>query len=960
MTPDRWRQVSGIFDAALARDAGAREAYLAEACLDDAALRAEVDKLLAAHRDADAGSFGEAPLGPQRVPRLESGTFLGAYRIEALIDAGGMGEVYRAHDPRLGRDVAVKVLPPEAADAERQRRFAREAQIIASLNHPNIVTLHSVEESGGHHFLTMELVEGQTLRELTPPDGLPVARLLDIAIPLADAVGAAHARGVIHRDLKPGNVMVTPDGRVKVLDFGLAKLTASRALEAESGIAAAHEITADLRILGTAAYMSPEQAQGYEVDHRTDIFSLGVMLYELATGQRPFAGESTVLMLSSIVKDTPSSVTDLKPELPRELGRLIRRCLAKDPNRRFQSAHDLRNELEEIKEDLEAGTTEVGPRATVHAARPRLNRRLNLVAASLVLSAIAGGYVVWTRQGDTGGLDPLRLTMQPPPGTRLTEPMAAPWMAISPDGKWIAFPGLSDDPNRSGLYLRSVNHAEPKLIAKGPSATFTPFFSPDSQWLGFWANQKIWKVQVTGGEPVSICAAGNTPGPTWGDDGTILFMNRNAPYAIWRVSDRGGQPVVQLRSPADERHFPQQVLPGSEAALITVSAGVGDSRQSVAVLSLKTGKIRKLLFGSTPRYVRPGFLIFRYLDAIHAAPFDLSRLEVTGESRSVLPDVNYYPFSGSSGFDVSREGALIYTPGAPRVENSELVWLDRQGRIEPAAAERQPYSNAELDGEGRRVAVHVESSLQNRDLFVFDIERANWARLTQGLDTVGTIAWSPDGQWIIFSSKRSGIPKLFRIRATGGTAEPLTDGPDLEYAANIHGNAVVFTRQEWSRGGRLFLWRMTFDPPGAPERVTQFDFVLGPKRISPGGKWIAYSSDVFGRREVYVAPFRGPTESYRDYVVAPGAGARWSRDGRSLFFVRKGEIWVAPVLSDPGSNDFQAGTPELVVRHDLLGPPDRDAEPTLDGQRFLVVRRPAPDKKVLVYVPNWLDDVKRR
>ncbi len=375
MMPDRWREVTEIFHTALARDAATRGAYLAETCRDDASLRADVDALLAAHDDA--GSFGATPVFmPADSPRLEPGTTLGLYRIEALIGAGGMGEVYRARDTRLGRDVAVKVLPPEAADAERQQRFAREAQIIASLNHPNIVTLHSVEQSGDHHFLTMELVEGKTLRDVIPSGGLPVDRLLDIAIPLADAVGAAHARGVVHRDLKPGNVMVTPDGRVKVLDFGLAKLKPAEAISGNGTMVAAQEITDDKRVLGTAAYMSPEQAQGHEVDHRSDIFSLGVLLYELAVGQRPFAGGSTALLLSSLLRDTPPAVTELRPELPHELGRLIRRCLAKDPNRRYQSAHDLRNELEEIRKDLESGSLEADARRAVPAPPRRLKRRL--------------------------------------------------------------------------------------------------------------------------------------------------------------------------------------------------------------------------------------------------------------------------------------------------------------------------------------------------------------------------------------------------------------------------------------------------------------------------------------------------------------------------------------------------------------------------------------------------------
>ena len=534
-------------------------------------------------------------------------------------------------------------------------------------------------------------------------------------------------------------------------------------------------------------------------------------------------------------------------------------------------------------------------------------------------------------------------------------------MAISPDGQWIAFSGLSDDRNRSGLYLRSANKLEPKLVANAPVAMFTPFFSPDSQWLGYWANGTIWKVQVTGGEPARICDVGGFqgPGPSWGDDGTIVFTKNGS---LWRVSDRGGEAVVLSRPLAGERHGGAHVLPGSDAALTTISTGVGDSRTSVGVVSLKTGEIRKWMLGNTPRYVRPGLLVFRYLDALHAAPFDLSRLEVTGDPRPVLHDVNYYYLSGSSAFDVSHEGALIYTPGAPRAENSELVWLDREGRTEPAAPERQAYSNAELDAEGRRVAVHINSSLDDGDLSVYDIQARSWTRLTQGLETAGALVWSSDGQWILFSSKRSGVPKLFRIRTSGGTAEPLTDGPDLEYAQNIHGNAVMFVRQESARGGVVSLWRMTFDPPGTPERVPQMDLISGPGipgKLSPDGQWIAYV--VAREQQIFIRPFKGSKESQRHYIAASGWGPRWSRDGRSLFFRRHREIWVVPFRSGPGGNDFQAGTPKLLISHDsLISRFYGLVEPSSDGQRFLLVRTPERERKepLLVYVPNWLDEVK--
>ena len=365
MTGDRWRQLTTIFHAARAREADERSAYLDRACGGDASLRAEVESLLAAN--GNTSELGDAPAADGLL-QLSPGTTLGQYRVEVLIGAGGMGEVYRAKDPRLGRDVAIKILPPDVAgDAERLRRFEQEARAVAALNHPNIVTIYSVEAAGDLRFLTMELIEGKPLTEMIPRHGLPLDRLLDLAVPLADAVGAAHARGIVHRDLKPANVMVTSEGRVKILDFGLAKLKPLASVS-ELTSQSAPELTADGAMLGTVAYMSPEQAEGRAVDQRSDLFSLGVVLFELATGQRPFKGDTTVSLVSSLLKDTPPAVTDLRPELPRELGHIVKACLQKDPERRYQSAKDLRNELQTLKEELASGelrrpsTVETGAR----------------------------------------------------------------------------------------------------------------------------------------------------------------------------------------------------------------------------------------------------------------------------------------------------------------------------------------------------------------------------------------------------------------------------------------------------------------------------------------------------------------------------------------------------------------------------------------------------------------------
>lgn len=949
MSDERWMRIDRLLQSALGRPPHEREAFIRDACPDDDGVRDEVLSLLA--HAASADQFLEPP--PKREP-LQSGARLGAYEIRAHIGGGGMGEVYRAHDSRLRRDIALKILPPEAADAERRHRFAREAQAVAALNHPGIVTIHSVEQTGDIHFLTMELVDGQTLDVLIPAGGLPIDRLLALAIPLADAVGAAHSQGIVHRDLKPANVMVTRDGRVKVMDFGLAKLSRRATLQDAkdakdaSVTTIAGRLTEDGRIFGTVAYMSPEQAEGRDVDHRSDVFSLGVLLFELATGRRPFKGGSQVAVLASIVKDTAPSVTDLKPGLPAEFARLVRRCLAKGPARRYQSVLDLRNDLEE----LQLGPVEAAPPPVGRSTRRTLP--LIAMAAAAIMTAVAG-YLLWpTRHPETLAGDFQRLTIQIPPGVeiRRQEGFGPSVVAMSPDGRWIAFQGAG------GLYLHLTTELESQRIRDELSGS--PFFSPDSKWLGFWSNDKLWKVPVAGGTPEPICAvAGGLRGASWGDDNSIVYSGRDG--SLYRVSSEGGAPQVLARPRADilRFHFPH-VLPESKAALVTLLPAEPEEAAVLAVVSLPGGEIiRRLSPGSSPRYVelQGGWLVFRRSTRVYAAPFDLGRLDVTGDARPVFDGVSYNPGgSEASALAVSQTGALLYVPLPERVEAAQLIWLNSRGDEEPVVKNEQDYGWPTLDPKRERIAVHIGKP-GDRDLWVYDLRTQNWLRRTIAKATISAMAWTGNGKWIVFSSAPSGKPQLYRVLADEGEPEPerLTSESELgmayDVATSAHGNVASFYRQVSLVDFDLFT--VPVDPPGPPTPFLKTRFRESDGRISPDGRWIAYVS-----QEKAGAPAHVFVRSFHDAAAKPvfigrGVDPRWSAEGDTLFFRQGRTQTLHSVSFGPGRPDPKVGQPQDV----LTFPADTDLDGGYDvgrGRRVLVVKRPPSAKRLLVYVPTFL------
>ena len=880
------------------------------------------------------------------------GSTLGPYEIVGKLGEGGMGEVYRAHDPRLGRDVAIKILLPELGlDPERRRRLEQEARVVASLNHPNIVTIHSVEHVEDVHFLTMELVDGETLRELIPAGGLPADRLLGIAIPLAGALAAAHARNIVHRDLKPANVMVTRDGHVKVLDFGLAKLRPDDAGADDLTTARARDVTAHGQLKGTVAYMSPEQAEGRAVDSRTDIFSFGVVLFEMATGQRPFTGDSTASVLAAILKDTPAPVNELKPALPRDLGRLIRRCLAKDPERRYQSALDLRNELDEMARES----------ASPPAIRWSLRRKVALSAAvAALLAVLIVGHSYFTGRNVVAPESPPveRTVVLLPPGGRLPEIGNSTFVAISPDGQRLAFRAADKEADQTSLYIWSPDAIEATRVGQGN----TPFFSPKSDWLGFFRGPSIYKVPAGGGIPQPVCNLQkiNPRGASWGDNDVIVIANAED-GRLWSVAAKGCEQVPISNPGPGELHYFPQVLPGSEAALVTINAGIGDARRTIAVVSLKTGAIiRPLGTGTFGRFsASSGLLTFHRLGVIHAVPFDVDRLDVTGEPRPMREDVNYYSGSGSAAFDVANSGGLVYVPGAPRLEDAELVWLDADGNTELLLDERRPYDYPSVDPDGQRVAVHIKTNPDyDADLWILDITRRQWMRRIRGFATRGPIVWSADGRWLVFASIRSGYPNLFRVAAEGGSPEPLTDGVLWDHAGSVHGNTLFFRRQ--IRGSVFDLMTLPLDAPGSPKTILTTGSQAGNPAVSPDMRWIAYESTEAGGG-VSVRPY--PDAGRRRWQVASdGWGPRWSRNGKKLFYRRDTEIWAVDV--SPGLNgiEFRWGTPVRILDRPFLSMTIWQDPIVLsrDDTKFLAVRRPLPDRteRLLVYIPRWLDEVK--
>ncbi len=904
----RRRRIDEVCDAALAREDGDRAAFVAHACGDDDRLRQEVEALLAHAKTAER--FLADPVASLAADVLRDsptnsllGRRIGSYSILSRLGAGGMGEVYRARDPKLERDVAIKVLPSSlAADPTRRARLSREARLLATLNHPHIAAVYGLEESAGITALVMELVEGATLAETLgqarsgrSKRPLSVPQTLRIARQIATALEAAHERGIVHRDLKPSNITIDRDGNVKVLDFGVAKTVSIAAPSDEpAAVSALDPHSSATSIAGTPAYMSPEQAHGDDVDKRTDVWAFGCVLYEMLAGCPAFQREN--------VPDTIAAVFEgqvdwdaMPPETPAPIRQLLRRCLVNDPKLRLRDIGDARIEIDEALKT---------PRAATIAAPPRRKAVRSLFLWSAVIAAVllaAGLVYVSGLRSVTPSAPPLRLTADLGADALLATAVGlnadiGSSVALSPDGALFAFAARRRADAPPQLYVRRLDQLQATLLTGTEGAT-SPFFSPDGRWVAFFATGKLKKIAVTGGAPITLCDASNGRGASWGGDGSIVFTpGVNGPERfLWRVSAEGGVPEpLASRDDSEVTQRWPQMLPGSKAVLYTGNSNVGGYENANLVVQPFLSGPRKVVLsgGYYGRYLPSGHILYEHFGTLYAVPFDLDRLETTGRPVAVLEGVTSNPTTGATQFAVSEAGTIVYLPDQTNVSVIPIEFVDSRGSSTMLHAAPLAWSNPAFAPDGQRLALEISDGKQ-RDVWMYEWTRDALSRLTFDTADDEWPVWTPDSSAIVFSSKRAGdaAQNLYWQRADGaGAAQRLTSSSNKQYPASWHpsGRFLAFQelRPQTSEDVRILPMERTKTgewKAGEPTDFVNSPFVEMHARFSPDGRWLAYASNESGRPEVYVRPFPGPGPQWQ-VSTDGGNNPTWSRTRRELLF----------------------------------------------------------------------------
>jgi len=894
--------------------------------------------------------------------RISPGTKFGRYEIRGQLGVGGMGEVYRACDERLNRDVAIKVLPEAfAQDIDRLARFEREARLLASLNHPHIGAIYGLEESGDTRFLVLELVSGITLSELVERGPVPIAEACVISRQIAEALEVAHERGIVHRDLKPSNIKISEDDQVKVLDFGLAK-----ALEEPSANSKMSESPTVLykgtqtgMILGTAAYMSPEQAKGKRVDKRTDIWAFGCVLYEMLTGKPVFLGDATTDTLASVIRDEPDWSL-LPSATPKGIRQLLRRCLQKDPALRLRDIGDARIEIMDALSEPAAEVMIVDP--TVVTAQKDWHRTIPVALAALVTGAMVTVLALWVISHfvSARGLtkepvrrfainlpenQPLALTKFVPLG------VGRPGITVSPDGNNLVY--VVNHNGVAQLCLRPLNQFDAKLIG-GTEGAYNPFFSPDGNWIGFFADNKLKKVSLAGGEPVTLCEARNPVGADWGPNDMIFFGDQEG-GTLTRVSSTGGtpQPIPIGGAQAPDA----EVLPDGKWLLYSTSQGSNPDYHEIRAVSLETGQSSVVLQGgSNPRYLPSGHLLFTRTGGLMAARFDLDSRKITGPAVAVIEGIRSEIY-GNSQFSVSDNGTLIYLPGSSGWIGKP-VWVDREGKITQIPLPAQCYGGFKLSPDGKRLAIQVASA--SDDIWIYEFERGTFLRLTLNGNNIGPV-WSPDGKRVVFGSFRDGSFGLFVKAADGSGAEErlTTASPEAFQAAeswSADGKALLFG--EWNATDQGDIWILPLEGERKPQPFLRTPFSEFFSSFSPDGRWIVYTSDESGRYEVYVRPYPGPGGKWQ-VSTEGGEEPVWSANGQELFY-RNGEKWM--VASVQTKSEFHAQTPRLLFENYFINVPGLSHYPSPDGQRQVMIQPIGQDANPnqINVVLNWFEELKQR
>ena len=893
---------------------------------------------------------------------MTPGTKLGRYEIRSKIGEGGMGEVYQGRDTQLGRDVAVKVLPTTvSSDSDRLRRFEQEASAASALNHPNILVVHDIGTHDGTTYVVSELLEGETLRKRIGGTPMVQRRAIDYALQMAHGLAAAHEKGIVHRDLKPDNIFITSDGRVKLLDFGLAKLTQPDGGQVRTDVPTRRVDTDPGVVMGTIGYMAPEQLKGRSVDQRSDIFSFGAILYEMLSGRRAFHGESAAETMSAILKEDPPELSDTNKSVSPGLERVVNHCLEKNPSERFQSARDLAFALGALPG---SGTTSTQTATAIDL--PYKRRRVRewlpwiVTAASLLVAVLAFGWSYFRRPSTNEESNASRFTIELPPKAVIIGPPV-----VSPDGRRLVY-RLNTEDGKELLWIRPLDSLDARPIAGTEGAT-QPFWSPDSRSIGFFAASKVKKVDLAGGAPQTLCDAPTNAGATWGPTGIIAFAHGPGD-GIYRVAATGGSPirVTQVNASLGElEHSWPQFLPDGHH-FIYFARSAQPENSAIYVASIDEPSSRRLLqVHSSAAYAMPGYILYVRDTTLMAQPFDAEKRELTGEAVPIAEEVARNPVNGRAFFSVSDKGILSLRTGG--VARNQLMWFDRTGKQLGVFTSPGNYSSPSLSPNENTVAVsRVDfQTLTGADIWLLDLGRGAQVRFTTDPANDSYPAWSPSGDRIAFVSTRGGVTGLYVKPTT-------TEGPEVPLVTSVESKV----NPAWSPDGRFILYSqinpitnvdlILLDVSG-DRKTTPFlqtNFIEAQGRFSPDGHWVAYISNETGRFEVYVQGF--PTGSAK-VAVSTGGGSQpqWRSDGRELYYYTPDRKLMAVEVTEEGST-FKIGTARPLFELKISGAGIDRGFPgigyytvTRDGKRFLVAGSPDnQDPQQLTVVLNWTADLR--
>ena len=893
---------------------------------------------------------------------LTGGTKLGRYEIRSQIGEGGMGEVYLARDTQLGRDVAVKVLPSTYSDdADRLHRFEQEACAASALNHPNILSIYDVGAHDGSPYVVSELLQGQTLRQRISGTTLAQKRAIDYALQIAHGLAAAHEKGIVHRDLKPDNLFITNDGRVKILDFGLAKLTGAGNTElSQTSIPTRRVDTDPGKVMGTVGYMSPEQLKGRQVDHRSDIFSFGAILYEMLSGRRAFHGESAAETMSAILKEDPPDLSETNQRISPALERLVNHCLEKNPESRFHSASDLAFALEALSGSGAVPTaTTTAPTFVPSGFRMREWFPWALAAFGLLLAGIMAWTYFHRQRTDAASADVMRFNIAVPEKAQIVGPPT-----ISPDGRFLVF-RLNTDDGKELLWLRALGSLEARPLA-GTDGSAQPFWSPDSHSVGFFANGKLKRIDVSGGAVQTVCDVPSNYSGAWGRDGTIIF-SRAVASGLYRVPANGGTPAqITTVDPSNNEieHIWPYFLPDGRHFLF-LARNAQPENSAIYVGTLDSKKTTRLLqVHSSMVYAPPGYVLFVRDSTLMAQGFDADTIELKGDAFLVAEHTVRVPITGRAMFSVSETGVLVLRPGD--INNNQLIWFDRTGKQLGVLTPPGGYNAPALSPDEKKIAV-TRSDTQTGaapDIWLIDLERGTQIRLTT--DPAGDCcpSWSPTGDRVTFLSIRNGATTIYQ-KSSNGTSleEPLVSSPELKYSPqwSPDGQSIIYSQVNAKTNSDLYV--LSLGGERKPTSLLQTTFIEAQARFSPNGRWIAYISNETGQFQVYVDSFPA-TGAKLAISIGGGSQPQWRADGKELYYYTPDRKLMAVAVNGDGPT-FKVGEarPLFEIRVfaiDQSFPGTGYYAVTHDGQRFLVSSVPeAPAHQQINVVLNWTADLKK-